>query len=124
MLNRIVLIGRLTRDPELRYTPTGVAVCNFRIAVNRPFRNQNGEYDADFFNIVCWRKLAEIVAQNITKGRLVAVDGRLQMRFYETSSGDKRTAYEVVADTVRFLESKNQQEYEDTEDEYDDNLPF
>jgi len=104
MLNRIVLIGRLVQDPELRYTPNGVATCGFTLAVDRPFLNQKGERDTDFIDIVTWRKLAETVAAHLGKGRLVAVDGRLQIRSFETADGQRRRVAEVVADTVRFLD--------------------
>jgi single-strand DNA-binding protein len=106
MLNVAVLIGRLTRDPELRYTPSGQAVASFTLAVDRPFTNQQGEREADFVNVVCWRQLAETVANHVGKGALVAVRGRVQVRNYETSDGQRRKATEVVADTVRFLEPK------------------
>ncbi|RJQ07057.1 MAG: single-stranded DNA-binding protein [Bacillota bacterium] len=104
MLNRIILIGRLVRDPELRYTPAGVANCSFTLAVDRPFVNQKGERDTDFIDIVTWRKLAETCASHLGKGRLVAVDGRLQIRQYETAEGQRRRVSEVIADTVRFLD--------------------
>lgn len=106
MLNRIILIGRLTRDPELRYVPSGQPVAQFTLAVDRPFTNQAGERDTDFIDIVAWRKLAEQVSQHLTKGRLVAVEGRLQIRSYETQDGQKRRVAEVVADGVRFLDRK------------------
>jgi single-strand DNA-binding protein len=106
MINRIVLVGRLVADPEARYTPSGVAVTNFRIAVDRPFTNPQGEREADFINIVTWRQTAEFAANYLTKGRLVAVDGRLQMRSYTDRDGNRRTAAEVVADNVRPLDSK------------------
>lgn len=123
LLNRVILIGRLTRDPELRYTPTGVAVTNFRIAVNRPFRNQQGEIEADFFNVVCWRKLAETVAQYMTKGRLVAVDGRLQTRSYQTADGQNRWVTEIVAESVRFLDRADNDNY-NNDDEYSKETDF
>ena len=104
MLNRIVLVGRLVADPQLCYTSNGVAVTNFRIAVDRPFTNQQGERETDFIDIVCWRKLAETVANHLKKGRLVGIDGRLQIRQYEWE-GKKRQAAEVYADTVQFLDS-------------------
>lgn len=106
MLNRIVLIGRLTRDPELRYVPSGHPVASFTLAVDRPFANQQGERETDFIDIVAWRKLAEQVSQHLSKGRLVAVEGRLQIRSYETQDGQKRRVAEVVADGVRFLDRK------------------
>ncbi|HIE52628.1 MAG TPA: single-stranded DNA-binding protein [Armatimonadetes bacterium] len=91
MVNRIVLVGRLTRDPELRYTPNGVPVAQFRIAVDRPFRNARGERETDFINVVAWRQSAEFVHQYLSKGRLVGVDGRLQIRSYTTQDGQQRT---------------------------------
>lgn len=104
MLNLVVLIGRLTRDPELRYTPGGVAVGNFTIAVDRPYSNREGERETDFIDVVVWRKLAETCASHLGKGRLVAVQGRLQIRSYEDRESIRRKAAEVVADTVRFLD--------------------
>ncbi|HET6781091.1 MAG TPA: single-stranded DNA-binding protein [bacterium] len=106
MLNRIVLIGRLTRDPELRYVPSGHPVASFTLAVDRPFVNQQGERGTDFIDVVAWRRLAEQVTQHLNKGRLVAVEGRLQIRSYETQDGQKRKVAEVVADGVRFLDRK------------------
>jgi single-strand DNA-binding protein len=106
MLNVAVLIGRLTRDPELRYTPSGQTVASFTLAVDRPFTNQQGERETDFVNVVCWRQLAETVANHVGKGALVAVRGRVQVRNYETPDGQRRKATEVVADTVCFLEPK------------------
>ncbi|NLN28618.1 MAG: single-stranded DNA-binding protein [Firmicutes bacterium] len=103
MLNRIVLIGRLTADPVLRYTQSGVPVATFSLAVDRNYTNQQGERETDFIDIVAWRRLAETCANNLNKGRLVAVDGRLQIRDYEYE-GQRRRAAEVVADTVRFLD--------------------
>jgi single-strand DNA-binding protein len=107
MLNRVVLVGRLTRDPELRYTPNGIAVASISLAVNRPFSNQQGNREADFFNVVVWRKQAENVANYLRKGSLTGVDGRLQSRSYENNEGKKVFITEVVADSVQFLESKN-----------------
>lgn len=104
MLNRVILIGRLVADPELRYTQSGIAVANFRLAVDRPFTTREGERETDFIDIVTWRKLAEVCAHNLTKGRLVAVEGRLQTRSYDDSQGIRRRVAEVVADQVRFLD--------------------
>lgn len=106
MLNRVVLVGRLTRDVDLRYTPNGVAVSNFTIAVNRPFKNQQGENEADFINCVVWRKPAENLANYMKKGNQIGVDGRLQTRTYEDKDGKTVYVTEVVADSVQFLESK------------------
>lgn len=104
MLNRIILIGRLTRDPELRYTPSGVPVASFSVAVDRPFTNQQGERETDFIDVVVWRKLADLCGQYLAKGRLVALEGRLQIRSYETQEGQRRKVAEVVADNVKFLD--------------------
>ncbi|MCF8011446.1 MAG: single-stranded DNA-binding protein [Clostridiales bacterium] len=104
MLNRIILIGRLTRDPELRHTTNGTPVANFTLAVNRDFNNRQGEKDADFINIVVWRKQAENVANYMSKGKLVAVEGRLQIRSYDDSQGIRRKAAEVIANNVKFLD--------------------
>ncbi len=104
MLNKIILIGRLVREPELRYTPSGVAVARFTMAVDRPFANRQGERETDFIDIVVWQKQAEICTQYLGKGRLVAVEGRLQIRSYDDSQGVRRKAAEVVAEQVRFLD--------------------
>ncbi|MGP4059633.1 single-stranded DNA-binding protein [Halobacillus litoralis] len=106
MLNRVVLAGRLTKDPDLRYTPNGVAVANFTIAVNRPFSNNQGDRDADFINCVVWRRAAENLANFMSKGSLVGVDGRLQSRSFDNQEGKRVFVTEVVADSVQFLESK------------------
>ncbi|WP_010531287.1 single-stranded DNA-binding protein [Lentibacillus jeotgali] len=106
MLNRVVLVGRLTKDPDLRYTPNGVAVANFTLAVNRPFSNQQGNRDADFINCVVWRRAAENLASYMKKGSMVGVDGRLQSRTFEGRDGNTVFVTEVVADSVQFLESK------------------
>ncbi|TFJ92277.1 single-stranded DNA-binding protein [Lentibacillus salicampi] len=106
MLNRVVLVGRLTRDPDLRYTPNGAAVANFTLAVNRPFSNQQGNRDADFINCVVWRRQAENLAQYMSKGSMVGVDGRVQTRTFETKEGRTAFVTEIVADSVQFLESK------------------
>ncbi len=102
-LNRVLLIGRLTREPELRYTPDGTPVANFTIAVNRSFTNQQGEREADFIPIVVWRKQAEQCAEYLSKGSEVVVDGRLQVRSYEDRDGIKRKKSEIVAWRVQFL---------------------
>ena len=104
MLNRIILIGRLTQDPELRYTQSGTAVASFSLAVERQRANQAGERETDFINIVAWQKLGELSAQYLRKGRMAAVEGRLQIRQYENREGQKVRAAEVVADNVRFLD--------------------
>lgn len=106
MLNRIVLIGRLTRDPEVRFTPNGKAVCTFTLAVDRNFTSQDGTRETDFINIVVWGKQGENCGQYLAKGRLAAVDGRLQIRSYDGSDGQRRYMTEVVADNVRFLSAR------------------
>jgi len=109
MLNRVVLIGRLTRDPELKYIPSGAPVVHFTLAVDRTFTNKQGEREADFIPVVVWQKAAENCAKYLGKGSLVAVDGRIQVRSYE-QDGQRRTFTEVVADAVRFLDKKNSQQ--------------
>ncbi|EAE4574625.1 single-stranded DNA-binding protein [Listeria monocytogenes] len=110
MMNRVVLVGRLTKDPELRYTPAGVAVATFTLAVNRTFTNQQGEREADFINCVVWRKPAENVANFLKKGSMAGVDGRIQTRNYEDNDGKRVFVTEVVAETVQFLEPRNHTE--------------
>lgn len=107
MINRVILVGRLTRDPELRYTPNGNAVTTFTLAVNRPFTNQQGERDADFVQIVVWRKSAEACANYLRKGSLAGIDGRIQTRNYEDQDGKRVYVTEVVAESVQFLEPKS-----------------
>lgn len=102
-MNRTVLVGRLTKDPELRYTPNGIAITRFTLAVNQTFKNQNGERKTDFINIVVWRKQAENVATFLGKGAQVAVDGRIQTGHYDDSTGKRIYTFEVMADTVSFL---------------------
>jgi single-strand DNA-binding protein len=109
MLNRVVLIGRLTKDPELRYTPSGVAVASFTLAVDRNFKNANGEREADFIPCVVYRQLAELCSNYLAKGRLAAVDGRIQIRTYEAQDGQRRWVTEVIAENVRFLSPKDGQ---------------
>ena len=107
-MNKAILIGRLTRDPELRTTPTGRNVCQFAIAVNRSFTNANGEREADFINCVVWDKQAENLARYQKKGNQIAIDGRIQTRNYDDKDGNKRYTMDVVGDNVQFLESKGQ----------------
>lgn len=109
-MNKVFLIGNLTKDPEMRSTQSGVAVCNFSIAVNRRFRNpQTGQQETDFLNIIAWRQLAELCSKYLAKGRKVAVAGSIQTRTYEAKDGSKRTAWDIVADEVEFLTPQNQQ---------------
>jgi single-strand DNA-binding protein len=107
LLNRVVLIGRLTRDPELRYTPNGVAVANFTLAVDRNFKNAQGERDTDFIPCVVYRQLAELVTNYLAKGKLAAVDGRIQVRSFTGQDGQKRWVTEIIAEDVRFLSPKD-----------------
>ncbi|MBM7704206.1 single-stranded DNA-binding protein [Metabacillus iocasae] len=107
MMNRVILVGRLTKDPELRYTPNGVAVATFTLAVNRSFTNQQGEREADFINCVVWRRPAENVANFLKKGSLAGVDGRVQTRNFEGQDGRRVYVTEVLAESVQFLEPKS-----------------
>ena len=109
-MNKVFLIGRLTRDPELRYTSSNLPVATFTVAVNRNFANQAGEREADFINIVVWRKQAENVKNYLNQGSQVAIDGRLQTRSYDGEDGKKRYVTEVVADNVQFLDTKASRE--------------
>ena len=109
-MNRVELIGRITRDPELRYTGSNIATTRFTLAVNRPFQGQNGEQGTDFINIVVWRKQAENCKNYINQGSQVAVEGRIQTRNYEDQNGQKRYVTEVVADNVQFLDTKASRE--------------
>ena len=109
MLNKVILIGRLVRDPEPRYTTSGVAVTKFTLAVDRPYTNKQGEKEVDFIDIVTWQKLAEICANNLGKGRLVAVEGRMQIRSYDDNQGIRRKAVEVIVENVRFLDRAKDQ---------------
>ncbi|MBF7023714.1 single-stranded DNA-binding protein [Staphylococcus kloosii] len=133
MINRVVLVGRLTKDPN--FMENQVAVANFTVAVNRTFKNKNGEQEADFFNIVAFRKQAENVNNYLSKGSLVGIDGRLQSRSYENSEGKRVFVTEVVADSVQFLEPKNSNKQNNNQDNgfanangpidiSDDDLPF
>lgn len=104
MINRVVLVGRLTRDPELKTTTTGKSVCDFGIAVTKRIKPTDGSPDADFFNVTAWNQTAEYVSNYLHKGRLVAVDGRLQSRKYTAKDGTNREVIEVVADNVQGLD--------------------
>lgn len=106
-MNKVMLIGRVTRDPELRYTASNIPSTRFTLAVNRNFQNQNGETEADFINVVVWRKQAENVKKYVSKGSLIAVEGRIQTGSYERE-GQRVYTTDVVADNVQFLESKAQ----------------
>ncbi len=108
MLNKIFVMGRLTRDPELRRTNSGTAVTSFTLAVDRDFKNADGTKDTDFVDVVAWRATAEFAAKYFTKGRMAIVDGRLQIRDWQDKDGNKRRSAEVVADNVYFGDSKKE----------------
>lgn len=132
MLNNVVLMGRLTADPELRHTPSDVAVTTFALAVDRSYVKTGAERQVDFIDIVVWRSTAEFVCKHFRKGQLVAVQGSIQTRSYQDKDGNKRKAFEVVADKVFFAENKRSQstapdisqddDFEEIEDDGD--LPF
>ena len=126
MLNSINLVGRVVRDPEQRFTPSGIPTTSFPLAVDRPFKNAAGQKETDFFDIVTWRKTATLAAQYVTKGRLVAVTGRLQSRSYETPEGQKRKVYEIIAEQVSFLDKRPDTGATSmgTEVQDDEELPF
>ena len=109
MINNVVLVGRMTRDAELRYTPQNQAVATFTLAVNRNFKNQSGEREADFINVVIWRQQAENLANWAKKGALIGITGRIQTRNYENQQGQRVYVTEVVAEQFQLLESKGQQ---------------
>ena len=123
-MNKVFLIGRLTRDPELRYTGSNTPVATFSIAINRNFTNSQGEREADFINIVVWRKQAENVKNYLQQGSQVAIDGRIQTRNYEDKEGQKRYVTEVVADNVEFLGSKNSANNSNTKKDNDEPTPY
>lgn len=108
MLNNVSLVGRLTKDVDLRYTPSNVAVATFTLAVNRTFKNENGEREADFINCVMWRQQAENLASWAKKGALIGITGRIQTRSYDNQQGQRVYVTEVVAETFQLLESKGQ----------------
>lgn len=109
MINNVVLVGRMTRDAELRYTPSDQAVATFALAVNRNFKNQDGEREADFINVVIWRQQAENLANWVKKGALIGVTGRIQTRSYKNQQGQRVYVTEVVAESFQLLESRGQQ---------------
>ena len=109
MLNNVSLVGRTTRDVELRYTPSNVAVATFTLAVNRTFKNENGEREADFINVVMWRQQAENLANWAKKGALIGITGRIQTRSYDNQQGQRVYVTEVVAEQFQLLESRNSQ---------------
>ena len=131
MLNNVVIMGRLTRDPELRRTQSGTAVTSFTMAVDRDFKSQSGEKETDFIDVVAWRNTGEFAAKYLAKGRMAAVEGRIQVRDWQDKDGNRRKSVEVVADDVYFADSKrdskpqesrDKQEFDEIEDDGD--LPF
>lgn len=132
MINRVVFVGRLTKDPVLKYTPSGAAVATFTLAVNRTFTNQQGEREADFINCVVWRKTAENMVNFVRKGSLIGVEGRLQTRHYDDNDGKRVYVTEVIAESVTFLEPKKESNQQPTSNNYqtapkkmiDDEFPF
>ncbi|MEL7571046.1 MAG: single-stranded DNA-binding protein [Eubacteriaceae bacterium] len=116
MLNKVVLIGRLTKDPEVRYTNANTPVASFTLAVNRNFKNKDGNYDADFINIVAWRKLAELCSSSLHKGSLIAITGRIQTSSFEAKDGTRRYTTDVLADEIAFLEKKSAKTYDSADD--------
>ena len=131
MLNNVVIMGRLTRDPELRRTQSGTAVTSFTMAVDRDFKSQSGEKETDFIDVVAWRNTGEFAAKYLAKGRMAAVEGRIQVRDWQDKDGNRRKSVEVVADNVYFADSKrdskpqesrDEQEFDEIEDDGD--LPF
>lgn len=107
MLNRIVLIGRITHSLELKYTQAGAAVCNFDIAAERPYKDAQGEKITDFFHIQAWKNLAELICKYSGKGKMIGIDGALHQRKYQTKDGENRTTYEILAANVQFIEFKD-----------------
>ena len=105
-MNKVILVGRLTRDPELRYTGSNTPVATFTLAINRPFSNQNGEREADFINCVVWRKQAETIKNYVSQGSQLAVEGRIQVRNYEDQNGQRRYVTEVVVESFDFIGSR------------------
>lgn len=128
-MNHVVIIGRLCNEPTLKFTPnSGIAVANFTLAVDRNYTDQNGQRQADFIPVICWRKLAEHVANNLNKGRLVAVSGAIQTRKYQAQDGSNRYVTEVVADEVKFLDKPKEKLQENITDNFieveGEELPF
>ena len=106
-MNKAILVGRLTKDPELKTTGSGVSVCSFTLAINRRFKNAEGNYDADFINCVAWRQQAEFISKYFSKGRMVGISGSIQTRSYDREDGQRVYITEVVADEVSFVDSKS-----------------
>ena len=114
-MNKVCLVGRITAKPELRYTGSNVAYTRFSVAINRTFNNAQGQREADFINVIVWRRAAENVANYLDKGSLVSIEGRIQTGSYTDKDGNKRTSFDVVADSVQFLDSRKQAEARSSE---------
>jgi single-strand DNA-binding protein len=126
-MNKWIGIGRLTKDPELKYSQNGTAIATFTLAINRPFKNAQGEKETDFINIVIFGQTAENVANYLIKGKMAAVEGRIQVRSYETKDGQKRWVTEIIAENVQFLSPKEKTEPQEPsmhEVSMDDDIPF
>lgn len=137
-MNKIVLLGRLTRDPEVKVTSTGKTTTSFSLAVDRPFSGKDGQKEVDFINIVAWNKTAEVVGNNVSKGQRLLVEGRLQIRKYQDKQGQNRTVSEVIADRVEFIEQKEKDAHtqnsaagngfesmgQDVTSQFDEEIPF
>lgn len=132
-MNNVILMGRLTRDAELRYTPSGKPVCQFTMAVQRNYKNKEGKYDADFINIVMWGKNGELLSKSVMKGQRVLINGQLQIRSYTNKDGNKRWITEVIANKFDYIENKNKEDgdFEKAFGEnktvpinYDEEIPF
>lgn len=124
MTNRFVGVGRLTRDPDMRVSQSNISIVNFNIAINRPFKDKDGEYQADFINVVAFRKQAENVNQYLSKGDLCSVDGRIQSRSYENKDGQRVYVTECVADNITFLETKGSRGQGGNQQNQKDENPF
>lgn len=124
MYNKVFIIGNLTRDPELRYTPSGLPVARFTVAVNRVAKKDSEKNEVDFIPVVAWKRLAEICGEYLKKGNPVAIDGRLSIRSYVAKTGEKRTAIEVVADQMQMLGRKAKSENEPVKANSEEEVPF
>lgn len=137
-MNRIILMGRLVKDPDVKVTTSGKTVCTFTLAVDRPFAGKDGKREADFINIQTWNKTAEVVGNNVSKGQRLLVEGRLQIRKYQDKQGQNRTMSEVIADRVEFIERKEKDAHtqnsaagdgfesmdQDVTSQFDEEIPF
>lgn len=126
-MNKIILLGRLVADPEVKYTQSGKIVTTFTLAVNRPFKGPDGKYETDFINIVLWNKPAEIVGNTVTKGQRLLVEGRLQIRSYTSQDGSKRWVTEVIGNQIEFIEKRESKEaggFEGFGQPFDEEIPF